>query len=144
MLYAWRHGGKAIDHFTLYLQAVAQYERIEGVTSLIAQDASGRFGILSGHERMVTTLVPGLAQFRIADYPWHYLALPDSVLYFVNNELFINTRRYLKGYNYEDLSTALESQLLVEERELAQIKRSLNRMEEEMFKRLWQMGRGLP
>ena len=130
--------------FILHLQAATQYERIEGVISLVAEDASGSFGILPGHERLVTTLVPGLARFRTGDVAsWQYLALPGAVLYFVDNELFINTRRYLRGADYADISAALEAQLLAEEQELAQLKQSLHHMEEAMFKRLWQMGRGI-
>lgn len=130
--------------FILHLQAATQYERLEGVISLVAEDASGSFGILPGHERLVTTLVPGLTRFRTGGVaPWQYLALPGAVLYFVNNELFINTRRYLRGADYAGISAVLESQLLAEEQELAQLKQSLHHMEEAMFKRLWQMGRGI-
>ena len=131
--------------FILHLQATTQYERITGVVSLVAEDASGSFGILAGHERLVTTLVPGLARFRTDSVAfWQYLALPGAVLYFVNNELFINTRRYLRGTDYAGISAALEAQLLAEERELTRLKQSLHQMEEEMFKRLWQMGRRIP
>jgi F-type H+-transporting ATPase subunit epsilon len=134
-----------VTGFTLHLQATTQYERIDGVVSLVAEDASGSFGILPGHERLVTTLVPGLARFRTgSSASWQYLALPGAVLYFVDNELFINTRRYLRGADYAGISVALEAQLLAEERELSRLKQSLHQMEEEMFKRLWQMGRRIP
>jgi F-type H+-transporting ATPase subunit epsilon len=129
----------------LHLQATIQYERITEVTSWVAEDTSGCFGILPGHERLITVLVPGLARFRVGRAaPWHYLALPGAVLYFIDNELFINTRRYLRGEDYAALSAALEAQLLAEEQVLAGLKQSLHRMEEEMFKRLWQIARGIP
>jgi F-type H+-transporting ATPase subunit epsilon len=128
--------------FMLHLQATTQYERIADVISLVAEDGSGRFGILSGHERLITTLLPGLARFRTSQQAaWQYLALPGCVLYFADNELFINTRRYLRGADHASLSAALEQQLLAEERELAQIRQSVHRLEEAVFKRLWQLKR---
>jgi F-type H+-transporting ATPase subunit epsilon len=141
MLYARQHErSKAVNSFTLYLQAATQHECIEGVSSLIAEDVSGCFGILAGHERLVTTLVPGLARFRRAQAAsWEYVAVAGAVLYFAANELFINTRRYLRGGDYATLSTALQSQLMSEEENLQRLRQSLHRMEEAMFKRLWQL-----
>ena len=76
-----------MKRFTLVLQDAAHTERINDVTSFVGEDASGSFGILTGHARMMTSLVFGLARFRIDENPWQYLALPGAVLYFRNNEL---------------------------------------------------------
>lgn len=128
--------------FVLHLQATTQYERIADVISLVAENGSGRFGILPGHERLITTLLPGLARFRTSQQTvWQYLALPGCVLYFADNELFINTRRYLRGDDHASLSAALEQQLLADDRELTQIRQSVHRLEEAVFKRLWQLRR---
>jgi F-type H+-transporting ATPase subunit epsilon len=59
----------------------------------------------------------------------------------VNNTLFINTRHYLRDGDYHRIADALEAQLLKEETSLRAMKESLRRLEEEMFKRLWKMGR---
>lgn len=127
--------------FTLHLQAATRYERIEGVASFIGRDRTGSFGILAGHARMMTALVFGLARFRKPDGAWEYLALPGGLLYMVDNELFIGTRRYLMGTDAEQMSRALEAQLLVEEESLWTLKESLRRMEETLFKHLWRMKR---
>ncbi len=127
--------------FTLVLGDATRRERIEGVTSFIGEDASGSFGILADHARMMTSLIFGLARFRIADKPWQYLALPGAVLYFVNNELSVSTRRYLLDDDYERISAALQEKLLAEEEDLRQIKQSLHRMEEEVLRRMWEMNR---
>jgi F-type H+-transporting ATPase subunit epsilon len=127
--------------FILHLQDATQYERINDVISFVGEDDSGSFGIMTGHERMMTSLVFGLARYRIADQPWQYLALPGALVYFVNNELFLSTRRYLQDQDYERISTALHEQLVEEEETLKSIRTSLHHMEEEMLKRLWQMGR---
>lgn len=127
--------------FTLQLQDAAHTERFEGVTSFVGEDASGSFGILGDHARMMTSLVFGLARFRIGKNPWLYLALPGAVLYFRDNELSISTRRYLMDDDYERISAALQEQLVTEEVELSAMKKSLNDMEVELLKRLWEAGR---
>jgi F-type H+-transporting ATPase subunit epsilon len=126
--------------FTLILQDATRTERIEQVTSFTGEDASGSFGILAGHVRMMTSLVFGLARFRVGNNRWQYLALPGAVLYFNDNELSLSTRRYLLDDSYERISIALHEQLLAEEKELHELKKSLHRMEEEVLKRLWEMG----
>lgn len=127
--------------FTLVLLGATQTEKIEGVTSFVAEDASGSFGILAGHARIITTLVFGLARFRVGDEPWQYLALPGGVLYFLDNELSLSTRSYLIDDNYERISTVLQERLLGEEEELRTMKEGLQRMEEEILRRMWVMGR---
>ena len=126
--------------FTLILQDSTHTQRIEQVTSFVGEDASGSFGILAGHMRMMTSLVFGLARFRVGEDTWQYLALPGAVIYFNDNELSLSTRRYLVDEDYERISIALHEKLLVEENELRELKKSLHHMEEEVLKRLWQMG----
>ena len=82
--------------FIMHVQSATQYERIEDVTAFVGEDLSGSFGILAGHQRLMTPLVFGLARFRVLDGDWQFLALPGGLLYFVGNELFLNTRRYLR------------------------------------------------
>lgn len=130
-----------MNTFVLNLQDATRYERIEGVSSFVGEDASGSFGILAQHGRFMTSLVFGLARFRVGKDAWQFLAVPGAVLYFVDNELYLCTRRYLRDENYERISAALEAQLLAEEEQLHGIKESLRRMEEEMLRRLWEMRR---
>ena len=127
--------------FTLQLQDAAHTEQIEGVTSFVGEDTSGSFGILAGHARIMTSLVFGLARFRIGKSPWQYLALPGALLYFRDNKLSLSTRRYLVDDNYERISATLQEQLVAEEAELSTMKKSLHHMEEEILRRLWEMGR---
>ena len=127
--------------FVLHLQSATQYERIEGVESFVGNDASGSFGLLAGHVRMMTCLKFGLARFRLADDAWSYLALPGAVLYFIDNELYINTRRFIHGRDYRRMSATLNEELVAEEKKLEDIIGSLRRMEEGMFKRLQMMQR---
>ncbi len=128
--------------FVVHLQSATQYERIERVTIFVGEDASGSFGIMAGHQRMMTSLQFGLARFRTDDSDWQFLALPDALLYFVDNELLLNARHYLRDRECAGITKALEEQLRKEEAGLRELKDSLHRLEEEMFKRLWKLGRG--
>ncbi len=127
--------------FALHLQSATQYERIEGVTSFIGEDDSGSFGIQAHHARFMTTLVFGLSRYRCGEAAWQYLALPGALLYFVDNQLFLNTRRYLRDDDYTRINTALNEQLREEESGLGRIKEGLRNMEQAMLKRLREMQR---
>jgi F-type H+-transporting ATPase subunit epsilon len=127
--------------FTLHLQSAALYECIEGVSSFVGQDASGSFGILPGRARFITILDYGLARFRLPDGKWHYLACPGAVVSFADDQLFLNTRRYLRDDDYERVSELLTGQLAAEEVELKSVKDNLQRLEHELFRRLHQLDR---
>jgi F-type H+-transporting ATPase subunit epsilon len=127
--------------FTLKLQDATRIEMIEGVSSFVGEDASGSFSILPGHARFMTSLIIGLARFRLGKDQWQYLALPGAVLYFNNNLLTLSTRRYLLDDDYTRISQALRQQLLAEEDKLHTMKQNIHHMEQEIFKRLWEMGR---
>jgi F-type H+-transporting ATPase subunit epsilon len=130
-----------MNAFTLRLQDATRTQEISGVTSFVGEDRSGRFGILAGHARMMTTLLIGLARFRGPDGGWQYLALPGAVLYFRANVLTLSTRRYLIDSDYSRISAALQEQLLAEEEKLHDMKESLHRLEKEVLRHLWEAGR---
>lgn len=127
--------------FTLLLQDATHAQEIRNVISFVGEDASGSFGIFAGHARMMTSLVIGLARFRIDNQEWQYLALPGALLYFHDNILTLSTRHYLLDNDYMRISEALQRQLLSEEENLHSMKQSLHRMEEELLKRMWEIGR---
>lgn len=122
--------------FTLHLQSAARYERIDDVVSFVGEDASGSFGILPGRTRFMTMLEYGLARFRMDQGPWHYLACPGAVLRFADGELFLSTRRYLRDDDYASISALLAGQLAREEAGLKTVKDNLQRLEQELFRRL--------
>jgi F-type H+-transporting ATPase subunit epsilon len=135
-------GDEAVATFELILNGSRQSERIAGVESFVGEDPSGNFGLKARHERFMTVLVFGLARFRLAGRPWEYLAVPGGLLYFDDNRLAINTRRYLRDSDYNRISRAVTEELLKEEEILAGLKRNLRRVEEAMLKRLLELERG--
>lgn len=128
--------------FTLHLQDATHHERVDGVESFVGRDPSGSFGLLAGHERFMTALVFGLARFRCAGGDWEYLAVPGALVYFLDDVLFLSTRRYLRDPSYQRISGLLLEQLAAEEQDLAAVRESLHRLEREMLRRLWALGRG--
>ena len=130
-----------MNALTLHLEGARQYERIENVASFVGEDASGSFGILPGHAPMCTVLEFGLARFRAAGGEWQFIAAPGAVLRLAGQELHFSTRRYLRDADFERVRVALREQLLAEENALRDIRNGLRRLEEEMLKRLWKLGR---
>ena len=142
MLHAWFDvRGQSMNTFTMKLQSATRAEEINEVCSFVGADASGSFGILAGHARMMTTLGLGLARYRVGTSDWKYLALTESVLYFNDNALTLATHRYLMGDDYTLISQALREQLLAEEEQLHGVKQSLHQMDEALFRKLWESGR---
>ena len=131
-----------MNGFVLHLQSATQYERIEHVESFVGEDDSGSFGILAGHARMMTVLGFGLARFRVEGEDWQFVAVPGALVYFVDGELYLNTRRYVRDPDFERVSAVLRQQMLEEEEALRGMKQSVHRLEEEMMRRMWQMKRG--
>ena len=71
-----------MNTFKIRLQDATHAEEFAGATAFVGEDASGSFGILARHEPIMTSLVIGLARFRIGTNAWQYLAMPRAVLYF--------------------------------------------------------------
>jgi F-type H+-transporting ATPase subunit epsilon len=130
-----------VNTFRLILRDASQSETFEHVSSFVCEDDSGSFGIFAGHARLMAAPVFGLARFRVENDPWQYLAMPGALLYFLNNELTINTRRYLIDNDYQRISSALQEQLLAEEEAIKSMKDSLHYMEDEVLKRMWELSR---
>ena len=130
-----------MNSFHLILLGAFQQQRIKGVSSFVGEDASGSFGLQAGHERFMTSLVFGLARFRCGEQPWKFLALPRALAYFVDNELFLCTRRFLMDTDYSRISSQLTDQLLADEENQRSMREHMGRMEEEVLRRLWKLGR---
>jgi F-type H+-transporting ATPase subunit epsilon len=128
-----------VSGLTLQLNSAARSQRIEGVASFVGADASGSFGIQPGRARFMTVLEYGLARFCDAGGVWQYLACPGAILHHRDNELVINTRRYLLDTDFARISAQLAGQLAQEDAELQGIKDKLQRLEQELFRRLRQM-----
>lgn len=126
---------------TLHLQSAVRSERVDNVDSFVGTDASGSFGIQPGRARFMTVLDYGLSRFRTVGGAWHYLACPGAVLSLADDQLTVSTRRYLCDRDYERISVLLAGQLAQEEEALRSVKDNLQRLEQELFRRLRHLDR---
>jgi F-type H+-transporting ATPase subunit epsilon len=128
--------------FVLELCGMTCSESVPDVVSLVARDASGQFGVLAGRARLVTRLGFGLVRFRTGGADWQYVALPGGVLYFAGGRCTICTRRYLRDADSGRMVAALREDLAAEDERLSSLKQSLQRLEEQMLKRLVELPGG--
>lgn len=127
--------------FSLHLQSTEQNERLDDIASFVGGDASGKFGILANHARMMTCLNFGLCQFKNRNEMIEYLALPGGVLYFNKNILTINTQYYLRDTDYNKLENALNQLIQKKESSIKNINEALNHIDETILKRIWELNR---
>ncbi len=125
-----------MNSFTLQLLAADRGEVIKEVASFNGEDATGSFGILARHDRFLTALRFGLARLRFGDGREEYLGLPGGVLYFLDNQLRISTRRYLRDSDARRIAAVLARDFLQEEETLELTRRKLHRLETEMLQSL--------
>ena len=130
-----------MNSFSLQLYDATQQKRIGNVTSFVGEDNNGSFGLQAHHARFMTALVFGLCRYRLQNEDWQYLALPGGVLYFNDNELSISTQHFLIDSDFERISDLLKQQLLAEEETLTATRTSLQKMEQSMLARLWNLQR---
>lgn len=130
-----------MNTFRVQLLAAARSETLEGVASFVGEDSSGSFGLQAHHVRFMTVLTFGLARLRMAGSDWQYLGVPGALLYFVDNELRISTRRYVMGSDAGAIAGTLAREMAAEEQALAQVRRKLRRLEAEILERMAQLDR---
>lgn len=128
-----------MNTFSVQLLATDRAETIDGVAAFVGEDASGSFGLMAHHLRFMTVLGFGLARLTLADGSRRYLGLPGGLLYFVDNELRISTRRYLVGSDAAAIGRTLAQVMLAEEQALALTRQKLHRLEAEMLQQLAQL-----
>jgi F-type H+-transporting ATPase subunit epsilon len=76
------------------------------VVSIQAGDATGRFGIHSGHEPFMTVLTPGIVAFRDTNGREGYAAADGGVLLVEANRAFIVSREVVLADSLDHLADA--------------------------------------
>lgn len=124
-----------MNAFAIELSSEEAFERIDGVTSFVASDASGSFGILADREPLVTTLDWGLCWMRTGQGE-HYLAVPGGVLYFAENVLRICARRYVRAGEPSHIVVELENEMRTEREVTRSVHDLLHDLDRELLVRL--------
>jgi F-type H+-transporting ATPase subunit epsilon len=118
-------------------------DRFGDVVQFIAADASGSFGVLAGHARLVAVLRYGLARFVDAAGRWRYLAVPGGVVSFADNRLTLATVRYFLGEDRARILRELEAQMAKADSDVHASRATLAEIEHALVRRLGELaGRG--
>lgn len=128
--------------FRLHLMSPAKSEWISDVLRFTGRDDAGSFGIMANAARRIAVLAFGLAHYETRDRRLEYLAMPGGVLYFVDNELLIATTHFVRAAGLDEVTEALDRHLRQEEEALRDIRNSLQHLDEQMMKRLYELQRG--
>ena len=119
-------------------------DSFDAVVSFTASDASGTFGLLAGHERLVAVMRYGLAHFVAADGRTHYVALPGGVLRFADNALTVTAVHYFLGAERDTLVAQLAAELAREDSDLRAAHATLAEIEHILMRRLSELGAPVP
>jgi F-type H+-transporting ATPase subunit epsilon len=124
-------------------------ERINQVTSLVAEDASGQFGVRPGHAAFVTMLEPGLFRWRTASRPaWFFGACTGGLLSCAtlqgSTEVRIVSGRFLQGAAAEPLIAQLDGLLRDECGLRLSTRESTLRLEIAFVRRMQELSRTAP
>lgn len=135
--------------FSLLLLDGLAVRRIDDATSLVAADASGQFGILPGHEPLVTVLEAGLFRYRRASLPdWTHGACVGGALRCARvagrTEVSIVSARILQDAEPEALQTRLEQALQRESIWRVSTRESRQRIDTALWRRLKRLGQEEP
>jgi F-type H+-transporting ATPase subunit epsilon len=110
--------------------------RLEDIVSLVAGDETGRFGILPGHEPMVTALAPGLIRCRNTQGGILHVACTGGVLSCRADTVQIVSARFLAGERAEALTAQLDHLLEAERTEQLAGRQSRAQVEQALLRRL--------
>lgn len=100
----------------------------ERISSLEAEDASGRFGIWPHHEPFFTVLAPGVLVYRLANGQEQYAAVDGGVLLVDHGRASIVSREALTSARLDDVAGKA--------RELLAARRALERSTSSAFAEL--------
>lgn len=116
-------------------------ETIHNIAMFRAEDASGSFAIMPGHDYFMTMLDYGMAVLRHDNGATSYLALPGGFLHITNNELNVHCRQFWQGDEYAAMSATLRDHVTHTEQSLHKNKSNLERIEQSMIKHMLDMER---
>lgn len=128
-----------MNSFTIYLQSITKEEQIHNVMSFVSEDDSGKYGVMANHCRMLTNIKIGMSKITYTNFTTEYLALASGIIYFTNNKLYINTKNYTRSDDYYKLVEILNTQLKSEDQAIKNINETIERVDEMVLKRLWEL-----
>ncbi len=131
-----------MNSFLLSIIDIEQQLQQDDITSFVASDDSGSFGILANHAPMVTCLRPGIARYRRQQGAWLYIAQAGAVLTFRSNHLHIATPQFLHSEDHSQLVAQMDAAWHAAAQELQQDRQHVVALEQSLARKLWQLSRG--
>jgi F-type H+-transporting ATPase subunit epsilon len=131
--------------FTLRLLDGRHEQCVEGVISLVAEDATGQFGLWSGHEPLLTVLEPGLFRYRQVEScgvsPWRFGAGAGGVLctWPEPAEVRLVSSRFLLGEDPQALLQQLDAALAREHLQRVSTRDSQDRVDTALLRKLQEL-----
>jgi len=136
------------DTFALILLDGTTAVRVDGVTSLVAADDSGQFGIQPGHAPLVSVLEPGLFRYRVRPQEWTYAACAGGLLRCSRNggatQVQIVSRRFVRDEQPLRLQARLDALLAAEATLRVSTRDSRDRIEQALQDRLRRLAEQTP
>lgn len=124
--------------------------RMDDVTSIVAADASGQFGLLPGHLALVTVLEPGLFRYcRSQHSAWAFGACVGGLLMCEKaadhgTQVRVVSRRFLQGDEPEALQTQLDELLERESVLRLSTRESREQLDLALYRRMQQLSETQP
>ncbi len=88
------------------------FAEVAGVTRLVAETASGSFGLLPQRLDCVAALVPGILSYETVADGEVFIAVDEGVLVKTADQVLISVRRALRGNDLDQLRAAVEQEFL--------------------------------
>ncbi|MBV8273434.1 MAG: hypothetical protein JO067_14295 [Cupriavidus sp.] len=135
--------------FTLTMLDGHRAVDIDDITSLVATDASGAFGVQAGHADLLTVIEPGLFRYRTRKAPdWNFGASLGGMLHcrtlHEHTAVRIVSGRFLFGPDPAALQSAF-AELLENENQLRiSTRESRLQLEFVLYKRMQELARAVP
>ncbi|MGE4072004.1 MAG: F0F1 ATP synthase subunit epsilon [Lysobacterales bacterium] len=121
---------------TTPLEVVLQADEVD---SLRAEDASGSFGILPGHTRLLTVLGASVLRWRRADGVWHYCALRGGVFSVVDGRhVRVACREAVTGDDLAALEQLVTTQMAVRHEAMRAARAEHTRLQAQAIRSLMQ------
>lgn len=111
-----------------------------GVTSIVAESATGLFGVLPNRLDCATALVPGILTYQTEDENENFVALDEGILLKTGSDVVISARNATAGADLGELRKSVEDLYGNLNEEELEVRSVLAKLESHFVRRLTQFG----
>lgn len=101
----------------------------KNVLRIVAESATGSFGIMPRRRDCIANLVPGILTFQTATIEDVFIAIDKGVLVKNGSEVLVSVRRAIGGVPLNDLHELVKSEFLNLDEKEDSLKQVLNKLE---------------